>query len=417
VTFSWKRATALAMMCTAGVAAGCGSSSDDGGSKTSANAGSTAASTTPSSSATKPATGAPITIGEVSDSTGPLGASNGAWPKGLAVWAKWTNDHGGILGHKVVIEERDSKSDVTTLLTQVKDVLADPKLVAYVPGSSQGIPISKLIAASKVPAVGGLTGDPLGFTNPNVFPAGTTGDQLANAIAAIGVAKKGKGAKAADLYCVESPACKQSLPLFKSGVQKAGGQFVYQGTISATAPDYTAQCVAAQQKGASIVWISHVGDVIARVAADCAKNNFKPQYVSPQYGSSLLKVPALDGMAVASPVAGPDSAAAKEFNEAVAKYDAGLLDKVSSPTFAVQAWATGKLIEAAIKAANPTGTPTAADVRKGLYALKDETLGGLTPPLNYTEGKPTSIPCYFSLTLTGGKAVQDGSEAACPAGQ
>ena len=51
----------------------------------------------------------------------------------------------------------------------------------------------------------------------------------------------------------------------------------------------------------------------------------------------------------------------------------------------------------------PTSTPD--DVKKGLYALKDETLGGLTVPLNYKEGQPTFLSCYFRTQYDGSKWV------------
>lgn len=42
-------------------------------------------------------------------------------------------------------------------------------------------------------------------------------------------------------------------------------------------------------------------------------------------------------------------------------------------------------------------------VKKGLYALKSETLEGLAPPLTFTAGKPTFVPCYFSQQIKSGK--------------
>ena len=39
----------------------------------------------------------------------------------------------------------------------------------------------------------------------------------------------------------------------------------------------------------------------------------------------------------------------------------------------------------------------------GLYALKGETLGGLTAPLTFTKGQPTSLKCWFYYQVKGGK--------------
>jgi branched-chain amino acid transport system substrate-binding protein len=44
----------------------------------------------------------------------------------------------------------------------------------------------------------------------------------------------------------------------------------------------------------------------------------------------------------------------------------------------------------------------AAEVLKGLYALKGNTLGGLTVPLTFTKGKPHSITCWFTTRIQNG---------------
>jgi branched-chain amino acid transport system substrate-binding protein len=90
------------------------------------------------------------------------------------------------------------------------------------------------------------------------------------------------------------------------------------------------------------------------------------------------------------------------FRHAIDKYAPQLN---SNPQYVddLSTWAAGKLFQAAAKAANIGPNSTGADVKKGLYALKNETLGGLAPPLTYTPGKPAFVPCYFTVRLAGGK--------------
>ena len=48
----------------------------------------------------------------------------------------------------------------------------------------------------------------------------------------------------------------------------------------------------------------------------------------------------------------------------------------------------------------------AADVTKGLFALKDETLGGLIAPTTYQQGSkgaPAFNTCYFNIQIKGGQ--------------
>jgi branched-chain amino acid transport system substrate-binding protein len=66
-------------------------------------------------------------------------------------------------------------------------------------------------------------------------------------------------------------------------------------------------------------------------------------------------------------------------------------------------WAVGQTFKLAAKRAKLTADSTPADVLKGLYTFKNETVDGLTPPLNYVQGKPTFITCWFAQEIKSGK--------------
>ena len=52
-------------------------------------------------------------------------------------------------------------------------------------------------------------------------------------------------------------------------------------------------------------------------------------------------------------------------------------------------------------------TVTEAQLLAGLYKIKDQTFGGLTPPVSYgPAGSPhPQIPCYYIFTVKNGKYV------------
>jgi branched-chain amino acid transport system substrate-binding protein len=103
--------------------------------------------------------------------------------------------------------------------------------------------------------------------------------------------------------------------------------------------------------------------------------------------------------------------ATKQYQEAKARYAPGIGD--AEGEVAAGAWAAGKLFEAAVAAA-PTGEITSDSIKQGLYSLKNETLGGLAPPLTFTKGKTTLINCYFNIEVTGGKVIApQGLKTAC----
>jgi branched-chain amino acid transport system substrate-binding protein len=74
--------------------------------------------------------------------------------------------------------------------------------------------------------------------------------------------------------------------------------------------------------------------------------------------------------------------------------------------------AGAELFAAAAESAKLTPTSKPADLYEGLYALKDETLGGVSPPLNFVKGMPGATLCYFPQRIEGGKFVSDA--VSCP---
>jgi branched-chain amino acid transport system substrate-binding protein len=339
---------------------------------------------------------APIVIASTCDCSGVSASSTGGWTSGMQVWVKWINSQGGILGHKVQLLTTDTKTDATANLTAVKGFLANKKVVALIPGAAAGAALAPTINAAKAPVVGGLGDDALWFTNKYVFPVSTTGNNLAIALAAIG-AKGQKNKNAAELYCAEVAACLQTAPLFAAGVKKFGGKVVYKAAVSASSPDYTAQCLAAKAANPSYMWISDGTAIISRVAASCAKNGFKPRLVVPNYDSTLLNEPAMNGAYAAFGDALYNSKAASQFSAAVSKFNPSLKSSSKWGQYVFQAWLSGQELARAITLAAPKGNAvTRADVFTGLYKMHNETLGGAAPNLTFHKGKPANLSCTYT---------------------
>ena len=88
------------------------------------------------------------------------------------------------------------------------------------------------------------------------------------------------------------------------------------------------------------------------------------------------------------------------YQQAVKAYDPGL---ASSATTAAE-WTAGMLAVAA--SSDLTATPTSAEFFQGLWSIKNNDLGGLAPPLTFTQGQPaTPSDCYFLMTLDNGQFV------------
>src|SRR4029077_4285145 len=93
-------------------------------------------------------------------------------------------------------------------------------------------------------------------------------------------AQKVGGHKMAVLYCAENPACKQTV----APLQAAGKQFnipvVFNAPVLTSAPNYTAQCLAAKAAGADVMFIADGPAVTISVAASCAQQGYTPHQVS-----------------------------------------------------------------------------------------------------------------------------------------
>ncbi len=154
------------------------------------------------------------------------------------------------------------------------------------------------------------------------------------------------------IYCAEAPVCAQSVPTFVSAGKQTGLPVNYTTAISATAPNYTAQCLAAKQKGVTALAIGEAAPILIRVSGDCNQQGDGPVYVSEGAGFAL--------------------------------------SETKSPGLK-----SGGL--------SPGETPSSAEIITGLDSLKGDDLQGMAPPLTCTAGKATSVDCWF----TG--RIQDGS--------
>ena len=108
-----------------------------------------------------------------------------------------------------------------------------------------------------------VTEDPF-FQNPDFYPEGETSDS--GSIADFAVAKQAGATNIGTLYCSESASCAQSASEIKSAAPKVGIPFVYSAEMAMSAPNYTAQCLAAKQDHVTSIEIGDSSSILARVA-------------------------------------------------------------------------------------------------------------------------------------------------------
>jgi branched-chain amino acid transport system substrate-binding protein len=376
---------------------------------------------TASPATTAVATGTPIKVGFVCTCTGP-GGQGGFNIVGMDVyktWANAVNAAGGVAGHPVQLIVKDDMTNPGTALTAVQGFIAD-HVVAIADLSEIDATFASAVQAANIPVVGIFTVAAPFNTNPDFYPEGQTASALFDSL--IATAKASGATSIANMYCAEAPTCALGAPALLAAGKRLGLPDVYNASIAGTAPNYTAQCVAAQQAGAKSLWIADAGEVITRVAADGGRQGYTPINVleGEVFGMNLTEIPQFKNNLWAEFPDLPffaNTPAVQQFNAAIDKYYPGLREnpnKLTQDSF--MAWTSGKLLEDAIKAGGltPSDMPSAAEVKKGLESLKGDTVGGLTPPLTFSSGQPHHDNCWFTARVMNGvPQVQNNGQVTC----
>jgi branched-chain amino acid transport system substrate-binding protein len=329
----------------------------------------TGESTTASDTAAKP-TGDPIKIGSICSCSGVQASVLGAAGVAIEAWAKNVNAKGGLNGHPVELFLEDDAGDPAKSQQAAKKLVEQDKVVAIVSDYSLvDESWEKYVTEKGVPVVGGLMVETTFLTNPNFF---ATGAQPPTSLLALTEALEQKGNSSLRvLYCAESPICALSEKLAQLAASAAGGKVEVSGAkVSSTAPDYTAPCLDAKNAGIEAVLLGVNSLVMSRIMNSCIQQSYTPTVTATTEGSgiSFAEGTGFEGGLTSGPTAyftDEDIAGTAEFREAMEASKPGYLESSTMSDNAVEAWAAGKLFEAAAEAANlgPTSTlPTSSRV-------------------------------------------------------
>jgi branched-chain amino acid transport system substrate-binding protein len=370
--------------------AACGSSSKSSSSSSSTSASAPASTSTGSTSSAAAATGTPLVVGAICSCSGAVSASLSGNDKVLGAWASSVNAAGGINGHPVKMIVMDDGGTPATALQDAKVLVQSDHVMGIVDMSVADAAFAPYVTAKGIPVVGGDGTLSTFITNPNFFPSNT---QLpATTVGMALIAKQAGATHFGIAYCAEAPVCAQLDPLGKAAAAAAG--IKYSSTkVAATAPNYAAPCLQLKGDGVDAFYVADT-----------------PKFVGNMGGLSniVLADKNLDGGLTVGGAANPydpSTPAIAQFYAALQKYAPGIVGTTNLKYTMIMSWSGGKLFEAAAKAGNLTPSSTPAELKQALYKLHNETLGGIAPQLNFTAGKPTFIPCFFSMKISGGKFV------------
>jgi ABC-type branched-subunit amino acid transport system substrate-binding protein len=341
-------------------------------------------------------------VASVGTWSGPLGAVLVKNLEAAQAWVRFVNDKGGVNGHLVRHIVYDDGGDPARHKASVQEAIERHKVIAFVINgvSIAGRSSMGYINEKRVPVIGSEGGSSLMYESPMYFPQSSSGEvMMASGLytAAHQLIPAGK-TKLATVACVEIVDCDNADRRWAREAATVGFELVYRSRVSVTQPDYTAECLAGRNAGAEVVLFGIDPNSIARFALSCARQGYHPIFgtVSSLAVDRMKDDPNLDGMVASSntfPYFQSGTPATDEFQRVMRTYGKGV-DGVGSTV----GWVAAKLFEKA--AANLPEPPTAEAVLRGLWSIRDDTLGGLTQPLTFIQNEPTSPKaCWFNLTV------------------
>jgi branched-chain amino acid transport system substrate-binding protein len=341
--------------------------------------------------------------------------------KVVEAWAEHINASGGINGHPVELDLRDTKADVATAQSDTEALLALDPVLFLLESSSTETAQAETLGAAEVPVMGvGYNpsvwggnieafklacstdaGAALACALPNAFPLTTTFGAVVDE-QVLG-AKAAGATKLAIAACAEVDSCSQASPVFEATAAAEGLEFAGTVKVSSTAGDYSAECIQWINDGVDFIQISGGGALGPALIASCTDQGYEGIFGA-SAGSVSGELIKIDGVTLAGGLnAFPwwvDDPAVQEYREALEAY--GVSDEgINDPT-ATGVWSALQLFAKA--QANLSDEPTGAEALKNMYTIKDETLGGLIAPTTFTEGeRAPHRPCFWPYVLKDGE--------------
>jgi branched-chain amino acid transport system substrate-binding protein len=356
----------------------------------------------------------PVAVGSLGQQSGVMGAVMAASTDGVKAWAASVGERGGLCGHPVRLILADDGGDPARALSIAQKMVEQDHVVAIL--GNQMITTEQAITSymeqKQVPLVGVPCSNSAEAGSPMVFPVGCAadiGNAWAHMMPLISSIPKDTHASAGLMYCREAPACKPIGEMIKKLAPSAGIKLVWESQSSIAQPDYTSEMLSARNAGVKAMIAIMDNNSVVRMMRSAHRQSYDP-YLSVQFSVYEDRVARDGGADVEEKVRISSLTPAWDSSPKMADYRSAMDKYVPSGTkgsWGALNFVAGKLLEKIAREQFTTPNPTAGHVLKGLYSLKGETLGGLTPPLTYLEGKPHADVnlCWVQMKIKDGKFV------------
>src|SRR3989441_2094608 len=343
-----------------------------------------------------------INLGILSPFSGPVAAPIGdPLARGVEVFFKSVNDHGGIDGFKVNLIEKDSQynpqlevqlyNQIHNQVLMIADSLGTPTTFAI---KDQAAADHMLISAATLSSALArekhliLVGTPYRLQVENAF------DYVVN--------KLGIKSPAVGIIYQNDDYGQDGLTGYKEAVSAYSLHDAGQATYATTDTDFTAQVSQMKAAGAKYVFLTTLPSVTAKIIATGHALGYDPQWIlqSPAFSPLLLGVPSLvpllsKAWVVSQGATWGDTSkpGMKQMLDDVAKY----APDQKPDGFFEFGYTESKITYAILKKAIENNDLTRDGLLKAFESLKNVDLGGLLPTVNYGTSPNDRVPTRDSV--------------------
>jgi branched-chain amino acid transport system substrate-binding protein len=365
----------------------------------------------PGGAAPAPAPGskAEIVIGSVGNYSGIPGTFMAPGSRVVQAWVKWANANGGVKGHPVRYIIADDGSDPARHQQLVQEFVERRGVIAFV---YNGYPLTgqasvRYLTDKRVPTIGSEGSGQWFNESPMYFAPFAHGHILMEAwLAGAGELLLPQGKKKLGFVaCQEVQFCHDAQAVWPGLASKVGFELAYSARVTLAQPSFTAECLGARNAGVDFFYVVSDGNSLHRVARDCKSVGYTPTFGFP---STVIKNedaadPNVDGLVTTPPFLPWTADGSPElalFRDVVARLAPGTKAEGNPEA----GWVSARLFEAAVgRSAAPTSS---AGILEGLWALRNETVGGTLPALNFSRDKANpAAQCWSHLVAQGGRLV------------
>jgi branched-chain amino acid transport system substrate-binding protein len=341
-----------------------------------------------------------------------------SYVQGAQVWVRYTNDRGGVNGHRVRLVVGDDGGDPARHLALLQQFKDREHVLAFIakPEPFTGPAVNDWHRKNRMPVIGPDPSADYAYTNPMYFVTASTGKaQYGGALSSLAKVAVPRGkTRLGIIRCAEAQACGDMDRVWTERAKALGFDVVYRAQVSLAQPDFTAECLGAQNAGAQVIGAAIDMNSTGRFNASCRRQSYEPETgsLAGSLGPTGRTLPSLDGSVWgATTWAWPaaDNPARREFHEAIAKYRPG---NEVLPLHAL-GWLNGVVFGEATR--DLPEPPTTDAILDGLYRIKDNDFGGLTYPLTYRRDAPVpQRTCGTTVVIRNGQYTMPfGADLTC----